>query len=347
MKSKWIVLSLAVLLMACSGKENNHQPLHSVVTTTANATSNLETKSFSGVIEEKAEISLGFKTSGQIMQIYVKEGDYVHAGQLLARLDDKDYQLGVTASKAQYQQLSNELARMKKLLDAKSISANDYEKAEAGLKQLAVKLQSDENTVKYTRLYASCDGYVQSVNFEKAEMVNAGIPVFSILSAGQMKVSVSIPQEVYNNRSYITHISCKANGQEIGVKQLSIAPKADAAQLYKMLLSVDSNKRLAAGQNVEVNFHMSNRNFKGKLSLPVNAVFNDHGHNYVWVVSVDSTVNRREVQTDGVDAQGNLVIASGINGDEVIVRAGVHALTDKEKVKIIAKPSATNIGGLL
>lgn len=48
-------------------------------------------KSFAGIVQEAKEISLGFKTAGQIERICVKEGDFVRQGQLVAVLDDADY----------------------------------------------------------------------------------------------------------------------------------------------------------------------------------------------------------------------------------------------------------------
>ena len=69
----------------------------SVMLTTPVRTGAERIKHFSGVVQEKHDISLGFKTPGQIEQILVKEGDHVRKGQLIARLDDADYRLGSEA----------------------------------------------------------------------------------------------------------------------------------------------------------------------------------------------------------------------------------------------------------
>ncbi|MDE5749395.1 MAG: efflux RND transporter periplasmic adaptor subunit, partial [Duncaniella sp.] len=78
----------ALILAGCSGEQTSRSSLHSVyVTTPVSADTSGETRLLSGVVEEAHGISLGFKTPGQITKLYVKEGDYVHAGQLLAQLD--------------------------------------------------------------------------------------------------------------------------------------------------------------------------------------------------------------------------------------------------------------------
>ena len=63
-------------------------------------------RSFPGVVKAAQQIELGFKTAGQIKQLCVDEGDYIREGQLIARLDDTDYQLQLAATESQYRQLS-------------------------------------------------------------------------------------------------------------------------------------------------------------------------------------------------------------------------------------------------
>ena len=124
---------------------------------------------FSGIVKEQQDMNLGFKTPGQILKIYVKEGQYIQKGQLLAQLDDKDYNLGVKAAQVQATQLEHEVERLQKLYKAKSISGNDYEKAISGLEQVRINLKSNQNKVEYTRLYAPTSGIVETVNFEEME----------------------------------------------------------------------------------------------------------------------------------------------------------------------------------
>ena len=49
----------------------------------------------------------------------------------------------------------------------------------------------------------------------------------------------------------------------------------------------------------------------------------------------------------GIDDAGHSVIASGLTGDETVVRAGVGVLREGEKVQVISQPTATNVGGLI
>ena len=132
-------------------------------------------------MEEARQINLAFKIAGQISAVNVTEGQKVSEGQLLATLDDSDYKLEKDAVEIQYKQLSDEVERTRVLYGQKSVSKNDFEKAEAGLRQLGIQLQGYENKLAYTRLYAPIDCYIQTVNFDPGEMVNAGTTIFELI----------------------------------------------------------------------------------------------------------------------------------------------------------------------
>lgn len=347
------VASMA-LLLACSGSTpKNDEPVHSVMIVQPNGTQAELQKVFSGIVEEGREIGVGFKTGGQISRILVKEGDRVNEGQLIATLDDKDYQLGVDAARIQYTQLERELARMKKLYDSKSISGNDYDKAASGLEQLKVQLQSNENKLSYTKLYAPTSGYVQRVNFENSEMVGAGTPVISLLDVKQMEVTFNIPTSLYLQKDLFKSFTCSgpfSQGNPVPVSLLSITPKADNNQLYKVRLGLNPSyaSAITSGMNVEVRIEMNVPESAQGISVPVSAVFNQEGKSYVWVLDEKtSTVNRKPVTTGNIADDAHIIITEGLTGIEKVVKAGVNVLQDKEKVKVIANPSKTNVGGLI
>ena len=64
-------------------------------------------------------------------------------------------------------------------------------------------------------------------------------------------------------------------------------------------------------------------------------------------MEADSTVSRRKVVCSGTDGTGAAIISAGLNGEEQVVKAGVNALQEKEKVRVIETESKTNVGGLI
>ena len=354
MKS-YIVLGMmlaAGLFAGCSGDKPGKRTVHHVMCVRPLPSGTETVRSFSGTVKEMREISLGFKTPGQIRQVYVKEGDRVGEGQLVAVLDDADYRLGVEALQVQADQLEQEVERMKLLYEAKSISANDYEKAVARLRQLKVQLQVNRNKLDYTRLYAPASGVVQSVNFEPSEMVDAGTPVVVLMESGRFEVEADMPQDVYMRLGSLAGATCRAAFDRDGAMPVSLAwvvPKADGSQLYKARLVFDgkADSRLTAGMNVEVDLRLADSAAVGCYVLPLHALFQEKGRTFVWTVGNDSVVRRVAVNVVRLEGTELAVVEAGLKGNERIVRAGVNALREGEKVRILAEPSATNVGGLL
>lgn len=293
---------MAGLFAACSSTNTETAFTHSVYVTSPECSDSIVKKTFPGIVEEAHGISLGFKTPGQIRQIHVKEGDYVRRGQLLAELDDIDYKLRVEALQIQHDQLKDELARIKRLYEQKSISANDYEKALAGLRQVAVQLQVNQNKLDYTKLYSPTDGYVESVNFSQAEMVDAGTAVLNLLDMSRLEVTVDIPAVVYLEREQFENFRCATTQSADNwhrLDLLSIVPKADGNQLYRMRMVFDKPTDLGftPGMNVEVKLNI-HQEATSRMKLPMSAIFRHNDNTCVWLLQPDSTVSRRPVNID-------------------------------------------------
>ena len=231
--SHWIVATTTVCLLgSCAGEQQSTPFLRSVYTTHPFTRGEESSSIYSGIVEESHDVGLGFKTAGQLKKILVEEGDFVRKGELLAELDDVDYQLAVDALQIQYEQLKDEVARTKQLFEERSVSANDYEKATAGLQQLAIQLQANQNKLAYTKLYAPADGYIEAVNFSPAEMVDAGRAVFELLDVSHMEVTADIPASLYLQRDRFTGFECtSAYAGKHPLRLLGITPKADGSQL--------------------------------------------------------------------------------------------------------------------
>ena len=346
MKSIVLALAAVSLLTACGGsnKKDVEVKVRSVMTVTPLNRQESAVRNFSGLVKENSTVSLSFRTPGQIMRILVKEGTHVKRGQLVAALDTKDYQLQVDAAQTQYDQLKNEVERLGKLHEANSLAGNDYEKATSGLEQLRIKLQNAKNQLSYTQLTAPVDGTVQKVNFEPSEMVSAGMPVMDLVDTHKMEVEVNIPAEVYRQLSQSSEAYCIAAGERYELHRTGVLAKADANQLFTVKYAIDG--RLSAGVNVDVYIEIGGDETVKGLSIPAHAIFEDGGKTYVWVVEEGDIVKRHAITTNSVDSEGMAVVESGISVTDRVVKAGVKALHEGDKVKIVTQQSS-NVGDLL
>lgn len=348
----WV--GLMVLTAGCSKKEEQkaeEKTVHNVFVVNPEALGIEAVTTLPGTVEEGRTISVGFKTAGQIEKIYVKEGAVVSKGQLLAVLDAKDYELGVSTLRERLSQLKGETARQTKLHASGNMSDNDYEKAMSGLRQLELQLELEENRLSYCRLTAPSSGIITKVNFENSEMVDAGTPVFELMDNSSLEAIVDLPVRLYTQRSHFVEFlgtSAAVPGKEIKMSMLSLTPRADNTQLYRLRLAVPSNSGFTPGMTIKVKIISEGGSNTTAVSVPLTAIFEDNGKKYVWTVNpTDSVISATVVNTVGTGENGKVEVESGLNSGDIIVRTGVRHLVNGEKVKIITDNSDTNPGNVI
>ena len=179
-------------------------------------------------------------------------------------------------------------------------------------------------------------------------MVEAGTPRVALVDINRLEVELDIPVEVDQRKDRITGIEY-TNGTSVPMKLKSLTPKADGTQLYRMCLAFEGKtpQKLTAGMNASITLRMASEGQDGTFTLPMHAVFKENGNTYVWTIGKDSLARKVQVALQGMDGNGQAVISSGLKGDEQVVRAGVNALQENEKVSITPQPAKTNVGGLL
>jgi RND family efflux transporter MFP subunit len=270
----------------------------------------------------------------------------------VAQIDRRDYEVQMQVAQAQYDQVSAEAGRVVELHNRQSVTGNDYDKAVAGEKMVAAQLKNAQDQLNDTRLLSPVSGYIQKVNFMENELVDAGMPLATLIDVGHYQVEVDIPVSLYIERDAIVSfagIQPAVSGEQFPLQLLSYSKKASNNQLYKLQLRLNpaSQPKLAPGMDIEVNISLRS-GVEPMVCVPLNALFNDGGKTFVWVYEpADGTVKKREVVTGKLTGDGRIRIVQGLQTDEKIVVAGVNQLNDNQKVEPIEPVSETNIGGLM
>ncbi len=307
---------------------------------------------YPGKVEASHEVNMAFKVSGTLSRVYVDKGSRITQGQLLAEIDPRDYQLQLEATDAEYMKVSSEAQRVIDLYNDSATTADNYDKARYGMRQISAKYQNARNQLADTRIYAPFNGSVQEKLYDSPSVVGAGMPVLSIISDGRPEVVINIPASVYNRIDEIsecfTTFTLSGGEERVPLRVISVTPKANANQLYEVRLAIaDGVKQMPTpGMSAMVKIRF-NEPDDTTLRIPTTAISHKDGGNYVWVVAADSTIARRPITIERLLPSGEAIVSSGINRGEAIVAAGVDALHQGTKVKALAKPTSTNVGGLL
>ncbi len=348
-----ILALLGVLLWGCSNNGTDEKARIIIVKTEPAALADtLEIRTFSGVISEASEVNLAFRVAGPIARLMVREGDKVRAGQVVAIMDTRDYEIQLQAARAQYRQVKAEADRIIELYNRNSISANDYDKAVSGLSMVEAQLRRAQDQLNDTRLVSPASGYIQKINFRQSEMVDAGMPVATLIDVTQYHVNVDLPVSVFTKLDDVISFTAKQPllGEDVlPLRMLGISKRANQNQLFRLQLALDPEvrHRLSPGMDVLVTLTLrSNR--QPNASIPLSALFYRDNQTFVWIFDpATNLVNSRQVTSGKLLDGGRISIESGLQPGEQVVVAGVSLMSEGQKAEPLKEVTETNVGGLL
>jgi RND family efflux transporter MFP subunit len=305
---------------------------------------------FNGKIKEKSLTTLSSRVGGPLVEFNVKVGDYVQKGQIIARIDKRDYLLQVQSTKAQYTQLSGEYERYKKLFEDNKLPANSFEKIEMGYLMAKTAYENATNQLTDTDIKAPYSGYIYEKITENHQTVGPGQPVVSILDLSSLEVIISVPENQITdiNNSTQNYLKVKnANITNLPIKLISVGEKPEKDGMYELRFALNNqNKLVSPGMSAEVTMLCHQKN-KG-ISIPSSAIFNDGQNNCVWIYNDHSkSVHKQIIVLKNISEDGDIEVISGLNTGDIIVTAGVNYISEGQKVNVIENPSETNIGDLL
>lgn len=350
----WYSSLVMMVLMVCAcGTESgkNVKLLPTVRIDTAQQAGNGIVMEFPGRVVSAQEANLSFKVSGTIARLYVREGDYVKAGQLVAEIDATDYRVQLSATEAEYAQVKAEAERVMALYAEGAATANNYDKARYGLQQMEAKLQNHRNQVEYCRLYAPYAGHVKTLFFEGRETVGAGMPVVGMAGDGHLEILVNLPGPAYLKRKTFSAYSAVFNilpGQVEPLELVSIMSEANTNQLYPMRLRLSrNNPDVSPGMSVWVTIKGSDEQ-TDLVRIPATAIVEENGGSFVFVYAPAShVVSKRAVEVRKLHTDGSAVVRGNLLPGDMVVSSGAHFVHDADTVMPLARTSSTNVGGLL
>jgi RND family efflux transporter MFP subunit len=348
-----IIFLAASFLLSCAPKEHTEPAVvRKVRIARPVKEAEVTSREFPGMIREAAEVNLAFRVAGPIRKIYVKEGDFIKQGTLVAEIDPRDYEIQTEIYQAQYAQVKAEFDRLAELNSRKSVADNDFEKAVSGEKMLRMKLKNATDQLNDTRLYAPFSGYIQSVKYEEGEMVNTGMTIATLIDVKSLLVEADLPMSFFIRRNDFTGFSLSQPLVTDTAYPLQLAGyqmKANNSRLYRATFILDpgANSRLAPGMHANV-IITCRETTAAPLKIPIPALFYEDGKTYVWIfTAATSSVKKQEVTVGEIAGPGQVRILSGLAESDEIVVSGVNVLSDGLTVTRMQPAAATNVGGLM
>ena len=284
---------------------------------------------YTSTVEPYATNNIAPQSPSRIKRIYVEVGDFVKAGQIVARMDD----LSLNQSKLSLANDSLEFSRIKSLYEQGGVSKSDFDAME--LKYNVTRSQYN-NLLENTILRSPISGVITARNYDKGDMYT-GQPLYVVQQITPVKLYVGVSESDYTKVKKNDKVTLTADalpGKTFTGHIARIFPTMQAStHTFTVEVNVaNADRQLRPGMysRVTINFGAT-RN----VTVPDGSVVKQQGSGVrtVFVLQEDGTV-KEAVVTLGRHFDEKYEILSGLKeGDKVVVK-GQSSLRNGEKVNV-------------
>ncbi|MGP6423624.1 MULTISPECIES: efflux RND transporter periplasmic adaptor subunit [Pseudomonas] len=344
------LLSIGVLLAACSKSEPPPEPVRPVLSVKVEAMSEENLGRFAGSIQARYESNTGFRVGGRIASRNVDVGTEVQKGTLLATLDPSDQQNQLRSAQGDLARVQAQLinaqanARRQQALFDRGVGAQaqldiamtDLKTTQASLDQARAAVNQSKDQLDYTQLRSDHKAVVTAWNAEAGQVVTAGQQVVTLAQPDIKEAVIDLPDtlvdEIPSDVVFLVagqldpSINTTATLREIE-PQAQSATRTRRARLT--LANTPDGFRLGTAISVTLSSAI-----KPRIELPVTALQEVDGKLRIWVIDTQSkTVNPRDVSVISRN-DSSVVLAGGVKNGERVVSAGVNSLKPGQSVKL-------------
>jgi RND family efflux transporter MFP subunit len=284
------------------------------------------------------------------------DADYKRWKSELERITDLASRGAVTeklVDETQSKFSASEAARKEVTAKIKSAQANFnesgalVEKAEADLGAAQAKLavaqaerDRTETLLSFAEIRAPFDGRVAARHVDTGHLINAGSSakdaLLVIVNTSTVRIYVDVPEidavHIQPKAEAVIQMPSLAGGIEGQVTRTTWVLNESTRTLRTEIDVLNEDGRLRPGMYAHARLKVAER--PDALVLPKSALMTAGGQTAVWRIETDGTLRRHAVKT-GIEAGGEVEIASGLTGDEDLIGVNVNAFREGQQVEVV------------
>ncbi|QTF92273.1 efflux RND transporter periplasmic adaptor subunit [Halomonas sp. BM-2019] len=328
-----------VMLAACSGPpEAPREAPRIVESIVLGAPERPPIRQFPGEVRADQRAELSFRVSGPLLQLPIQEGQLVAAGQLLARIDPRDFETERQWREAEFLESRALSERVARAFGSGAVTAAERDQVQARFEVAAAELALAENTLADTELRAPFSGRVARRLVENFQTVQAGQPVLILEDISRLEVRtqlpeqdiVTLPPDVPMLGTVVGQVYFEAlPGRAFPATVKEFDTRADAqTNTYRVVLSLarpdEGNILPGMSGNFVPGYAVATT--RRVHFLPVEAIqATPDGRAFVWLLdSTGQTVQQRLVLNGQLSGQQIEILEGLQTGDRVVTLGGAY-----------------------
>ena len=347
-----IILFAVISLTSCSARteplkktESTAIPVRVLQVKEYNA---MEKIPVSGQFTTDDEVMLSFKTTGIISKIFVKEGDAIKKGQLLATLNLTEIDANLQQAQLAYEKTNRDLQRLTSLFNDSVATLEQVQNGKTARDLAAQQLNTARFNRQYSEIRAEANGFVLHKLASEGQLANAGNPVLQTNGAGSgkwiLRAGVTDKQWTAIKKGDPAAIMIASrSGQNLGGL---VTRKSESADPSNGLFSIDitlSGKqagKIAAGMFgsgvISAGQHPTAEISGAETwSVPYEALLDGDGSSgFVFVTNDNKTALKQKVVIAGVE-KDHVIISQRLENTKSLIISGSAYLTDRSPIQII------------
>ncbi|MGC0990348.1 MdtA/MuxA family multidrug efflux RND transporter periplasmic adaptor subunit [Pantoea agglomerans] len=345
------------------GGDSARRPLAPVQAATATSQSVPHYLSGLGTVTAANTATVRSRVNGDLLAIHFTEGQQVKAGELLAEVDPRPYQVALTQAQGQLAKdqatLANarrDLARFEKLAKTSLVSQQELDTQRSLVSETLGTLKADEGSVAsaqlnltYSRITAPIAGRVGLKQVDVGNYVTSGDttgivvitqthPIDVVFTLAENSIS-SILKAQKSGESLLVEAWDRSNQNLIASgKLLSLDNQIDVTTGTIKIKARFDNQDDTLFPNQFVNVRLKVNTLQDAIVIPPAALQMGNEGNFVWVVNSDNKVSKKSVIA-GLQDSEKVVVSAGLEAGERVVTDGLDRLTEGAKVEVVAPQS--------
>ncbi len=257
-----------------------------------------------GETRPSRQVTLRAETTGRVLELPVREGTQVEAGQELVRLDGDDREARLAEARALLDQRRLEYEQASQLAAEDFASRSRVAEARAALDAARARLSAAEIELARTRIGAPFAGVLDGVAVEVGDYITPGTDLGTLLDLDPLVVAGEVTEREVAAIAIGAPAAARiGDGRRVEGRVTYVAAQArPGTRTYPVEISVANPEGIVAGQSAEM--HLPTRAVRAHLVPPSALTLNDSGEIGIKTVDNDGTVAFHPVMILGDGAEG-------------------------------------------
>lgn len=302
------------------------------------ATTKVETISFSHLIEVQAKVEgednvqVSPETPGTISKVYVKTGDKVSTGKVLAELESNVYLKNLEELQNARDFAKTLYDKQKSLWDQKIGTEIQFLQAKNNLESVDRKIATVRQQLEMTRIKSPINGTVDAMDLKVGQAFAPGMPGLRVVNFSKLKVQAEVAEAYISKVQNGDPVEVYFPDQEITLQsKISYAGKVidPINRTFRVEVNMNDKQAMLHPNQVAI-VRIADYKSNKAIALPLAIVQNTPEGSYLFIAEGGKA--KKQMVKTGLNYAGKLEILEGLKPGDLVISSGYQDLMDGQKI---------------